>query len=43
MNYATSLNMVRFEEAINLAIENNNIGTASKMKALKEKFQAKFQ
>lgn len=43
MDYATSLNMVSFEEAINLAIKNNHIGTVNKMKLLKAKFQAKFQ
>ena len=43
MNYATSLNMVSFEEAINLAIKNNHIGTVNKMKVLKAKFQEKFQ
>jgi len=43
MNYATSLNIDKFEEAIDLAIKNNHIGTANKMKGLKAKFQAKFQ
>ena len=43
MNYATSLDMVSFEEAMELAIKNNHIGTVNKMKGLKAKFQEKFQ